>query len=193
MRTMSVLLPLSFFFLLLTQGCLCDRPKTNVPPKKVLIEYLEKVINITRESEKEDLLKLSTGELKAALLNIDSEMFVKNYLQRKLEIHHFEVISETLKDDRHARVLFYIGYTNPSEGDQVPVQSVVQNEVELEKVGGRWLIDRIVAGNSSLEFLSGKSITVDRKDIKSEEYYQQREREMEQIKSTDAMNNQNQN
>lgn len=147
-------------------ACLCEKKSQKLTPTEVVSLYLETVINITQESEKEDLLRLTTGELKAALKNSDDATFRATYLKKKLEILAFGITTKKRVTDDLVRISFYIKYKDLQKNKdhkRDDVNVIAENEVELQREYGEWLISTIFPGDLSLEFLKGIDIAVRRK------------------------------
>ena len=159
MRTSFLIL---FFLPLLITGCRCGEESKKRSPRQVVMAYLEKVFNITDHSEKDDLLRLTTGDLKATLINTDKETFERDYIRRKIDVESFEVTDVEVQPKKKAIVTFKLQYKEIGEGSEDLVRTV-ENHVGLVMERDRWYIEEIMQGDSVMDFLIGKVIRVKKK------------------------------
>lgn len=140
-------------------ACTCDPKPKDREPKEILTAYLERVVNVTQAKDREDLLVLTTGEIKAALLNATEAEFRRAYIQKRYDVQAFEITGESKTTPDSVMLSFYMQYRDKPQGDPNPIDVLIQNQVELVRENDRWLINRIFPGDSRLEFLKGVRIT----------------------------------
>ena len=156
---MRTLIILSFVTSLL--GCdvmkkwIYERNHSEMSAEEVLESYLTIAFNMESVSEKEKLMGLTGGKLKAALAGATAETMQKAYIDPRYELKSFSIVDRTDRTPRVTEITFLLSYLDLPEGetDFKKAPSVeTENTVMLEKEKGVWLMTDVLGQKSLIDF-----------------------------------------
>ncbi len=147
---------LSFGFLLSCTKS-CHSGFQNYTPEQIVEAYLDIALNMKNPSEKEKLLELTTGNLKAAIAQASDQVIMDAYVQKKYRINSYSVIERTDRTPRETEISFRLIYEDPSKVDgtdqgQAKPLITTDNRVALIRENKTWLIRDVVGQKTSIDF-----------------------------------------
>jgi hypothetical protein len=151
---------LSFLFLLV--GCTMQKcggnEQANVSPEDQLHSYITTAVNITKVEQKEDLLSLTSGPLRSALVNATDETFKKAYIDKKFDFKSFEILERKEgASDKEVLVEFRLKYKSWNAGEDGSRAPTVEttNRATLFYDKGQWSIYRVESQGSNFDWEYG--------------------------------------
>ncbi len=147
---------LSLGFLSSITGCTCS-DDDRIAPEKAVETYLDIALNMRSIEEKEDLLELTTGALKAAIASANDEVIRQAYIDKKYSFQSYSVIERRDRTPREVEITFQLIYQdlgtkeNPRKPDGVAV-TTTENTLVLIKEKHQWLIREVLGHKTSLDF-----------------------------------------
>ena len=132
----------------------CEPDREDMSALEVLERYIEMSTSIDDVSQREILLSLTSGALRAALEGATDEAIKEAYIDRKIELDNYSVISERKRTPREVEITFQISYfdrSNMEEGDPPLVSA--KNTVKIFKENEIWsVVDVIGSGDTEVTF-----------------------------------------
>jgi hypothetical protein len=158
-----------FVFASLLSGCTgggCSSRK-DVPPEEQLHSYIDKAVNVTKPLDRTELVELTTGSLKSALVNMSEEAFKQAYIERKYDFRSFEIIERRDVSEKEVQIEFRIVYKSWRPGERTERAPILdtKNRAYLNYEYGRWAISKVESMGSSFEWEVGLPLD----DVKAEE------------------------
>lgn len=136
----------------------CDPPRDKMTPLQVLERYIDTSTGMDDVKQRALLLSLTGGALHAALEGATDEAIKEAFIDRKIELDNFSVISELERTPVERDIAFLISYydsgtgADTAEGDERPLVSV-RNTVRMFKQDGVWsVVDVVSAEGSEITF-----------------------------------------
>jgi hypothetical protein len=177
----------------------CSGGAEDIPPEDQLHSYIKAAVNVTKIEHKQELVDLTTGSLKAALINASEETFKKAYIDKKYDFKNFEIIQRKDKEPgKETDIDFKLTYRSwaaGEAGDRAPVVSTT-NRATLQYDHGQWALAKIESLSSNFEWdvglplddVSTKGITPESEPVSVESSRQQgEEAQKEQEKEQKAL------
>ncbi len=146
--------------LLLIVGCSmrgCSS-KSDVPPEEQLHNYINTAVNITSIEEKQELIDLTTGELRRAISGADQEAFMKAYVEKKYDFRGFEIVERRdIEAEKVIEIDFRLNYKSWSAGEEPDLVPFVEtlNRAILSYEYGHWAISNVQSLESSFDWEVG--------------------------------------
>jgi hypothetical protein len=142
-------------------GCLpkaCTGGPNDISPEDQLHSYIKAAVNITKPEHRNDLVGLTTGGLKAALVNASEETFKRAYIDKKYDFRGFEVMSSKQSDDgKETTIDFKLTYRSWNAGepeDRAPVTQTT-NRATLQYEHGQWALSKVESLSSQFDWEVG--------------------------------------
>jgi hypothetical protein len=183
-----------FLSCLLLMGCNlrgCGGGANDIPPEDQLHSYIKAAVNVTKQEHKQELVELTTGALKAALINASEETFKKAYIDKKYDFKNFEIIQRKDKEDgKETEIDFKLTYRSWTAGEAGERAPVVQtnNRATLQYEHGQWALSKVESLGSQFEWdvglpmddVSTKGVTPEDAPVSVESSRQQGEEAQQQ-------------
>lgn len=140
-----------FSFILFTSllaGCNIRKPSLN-SPQAVLSEYVTLSMSMKSLSEKVKLLKLTSGDARKMLENLDEEKFRAFFLDTRREFVSLKIRDERdLAPTRHT-ITYEITYKShsPNSDDLI----TLKKHAVLDRIDGSWLISEVQNLKTNIE------------------------------------------
>ncbi len=162
---------LIFLFL---QACTCesrytDKDHSEMSAEDVVKAYLETVFNITNFKQKEDLMHLTTGELRSSLAQADEETFKTAYMLGRYKLKEFAILNRRDRTPKAIDITYELKYVETSAADKTEAFITTENTVSLlQEDDDKWYISEVVGNITSMEFPDIRSthIKPEKKEIK---------------------------
>ena len=146
---------------MLSAGCSmrgCTGETKDIPPEDQLHSYISMAVNVTLPEQREELVSLTTGALKSALVNASEESFKKAYIDKKYDFKTFEIVSrKDNPDSKEIELDFKLVYRSWHAGeppDRAPLLETV-NRANMVYDHGQWALSRVESLSSSFEWEVG--------------------------------------
>jgi|GEM_PF-6512363 len=139
------------------RGC-SGRGRVDIAPEDQLHAYINTAVNVTKSEQRQDLLDLTTGELKGSLINASEETFKRAYIDKKFDFKSFDIVQrKDAPGGKETQVDFKLVYKSWSAGessDRAPLLETT-NRATLEYEHGQWAISKVESLGSSFEWEVG--------------------------------------
>ena len=141
----------------LVVGCAstCQKTRDDLTPEEVVEQYLELVFNMERIDQKNDLLELSTGSLRAALAGATDDTIQEAYIRERYQLQRFSVVERRDRTPREVEVTYEIVYREKEEGNadfQMANTVQTENTVSVIRENRRWYIRAVLGSKTTIEF-----------------------------------------
>lgn len=150
----------TFLFVFLICGCSIGRcsARKDIPPEDQLHAYISRAIDVTKMEQRQELVDLTTGALRSALINASDESFKKAYIDKHYDFKAFEIVSKN-EDIPGERILIdfrllYKSWNAGEQPDRVPVVDT-KNRATLVYEHGRWAIFNVESLESTMDWEVG--------------------------------------
>ena len=161
MRKIRLVSLFSFFLLI---GCtkMCSSGRDAMTPEEVVQAYLDISLNMTEVGQKEELLKLTTGNLKNALESASDDVITSAFIKQNLKLDRYSVVERRDRTPRETEVTFYLSYRNLGADKSVKLENApttkTENTVQVVKRDGAWYIADVLGKKTSIDFILGDEI-----------------------------------
>lgn len=151
---------INFALVTLLVGCslrTCSSKK-DVPPEDQLHAYISRAVDVTRPEQRQELIDLTTGPLRSALVNASEESFKRAYIEKHYDFKGFEIV-ERRDVDPGKRIeldfkLVYRSWNSGEQPDHVPMMETV-NRATLDYDLGHWAIASVESLKTSMDWEVG--------------------------------------
>lgn len=143
---------------LLMTACtkMCGVSHKDMGPEQVVEAYLNTAFNMTTPAEKEELMRYTTGNLKAAIAGATDETVRTAYIDRRYKITRYSVVERLDKTPRETQITFELVYRDLGTDKNVKAEDAAmvttENALSMIRENGRWLIKDVVGAKTSIEF-----------------------------------------
>lgn len=154
----------SLFSFLLLMGCtkMCSSGREAMTPEEVVQAYLDISLNMTEIGQKQELLKLTTGNLKSALEGASDELVTSAFIKQDFKLDRYSVVERRDRTPRETEITFYLSYRNLGADKSMPLenapQTTTENTVSVVKRDGAWSISDVLGKKTSIDFILGDEI-----------------------------------
>lgn len=137
-------------------GCTCS-DDDRIAPEMAVESYLDIALNMRSIEEKEDLLDLTTGALKAAIASANDEVIRQAYIDKKYSFQSYAVMERRDRTPREVEITFQLIYQDlgskeqPRKAEEVAI-TTTENTLVLIKEKDQWLIREVLGHKTSLDF-----------------------------------------
>ncbi len=152
---------LSFLFLI---GCskMCSSGREDMTPEQVVQTYLDISLNMTKVSQKQDLMKLTTGNLKNALTQAPDDIIMSAFIKQNYKLERYSVIERRDRTPRETEITFLLTYRNlgpdkKADPETAP-KTTTENTLSVVKEDGAWFIRDVLGKKTSIDFLLDEEI-----------------------------------
>jgi hypothetical protein len=148
--------------LLLLVGCSMQKcgggAYGDISPEDQLHSYITTAVNVTKPEQKEDLLNLTSGPLRAALVNTTPESFKKAYIDKKFDFKTFEIINRKEgASSKEVLIEFRLKYKSWNAGENSERMPIVEttNRATMFYEKGQWNIYRVESQGTNFDWEIG--------------------------------------
>jgi hypothetical protein len=136
----------------------CSGAREDIPPEDQLHAYITIAVNVTTPEQRQELAELTSGALKAAIVNASPESFKRAYIDKKYDFRSFDVLARNdLPGGKETQIDFKIVYkswNSGESGDRAPVVEI-SNRATLVYENGQWAISKVESFGSNFEWEVG--------------------------------------
>ena len=145
---------LLFLYISICSSCTksCSDSKQTEAAEQVLRSYMELAFSLNKIEDKENLIKLTGGELKVAIASASSQNFKEAYLSQRYSLDGFSIIERRDLTPIKTMITYQLQYKESSQTNAEDAYIVAENTVLLEKNNDKWLIYRVLSNSTSIEF-----------------------------------------
>ena len=133
-------------------------------PEQVVEAYLDVALNLTRISERANLLKYTTGNLHSAIAEVSDETIQKAYIDRKIKLKSYSLLERRDRTPRESEITFQIIYddlqTTPDLKEDQAATIKTDNTVRVIREKGLWLVSDVLGKKTSIEFPDLKDMEI---------------------------------
>jgi len=152
---------LSFLFLI---GCskMCGSGRNDMTPEQVVQTYLDISLNMTKVEQKQDLMKLTTGNLKNALVQAPDDVITAAFIKQNYKLERYSVVERRDRTPRETEITFLLTYRNlgadkKADPETAP-KTTTENTLSVVKEDGAWFIRDVLGKKTSIDFLLDEEI-----------------------------------
>ncbi len=131
-------------------------------PEQVVQAYLDISLNMTDVNQKQELLKLTTGNLRSALEGASDQIITAAFVKQNFKLERYSVVERRDRTPRETEITFSLSYRNLGTDKSTPVESAPQttteNTVSVVKREGAWYINDVLGKKTSIDFILGDEI-----------------------------------
>lgn len=126
-------------------------------PEEVVESYLDIALNMTQPEEKESLMALTTGSLKAAISSASNETIKSAYIDKSYKMGYYSVVERRDRTPRETEVTFLLNYKDlGKKGEAVKEDEAAtittENTVIVIRENEEWLIREVLGQKSTIDF-----------------------------------------
>ncbi len=147
-----------------TRGC---SQGEDIPPEEQLHSYISHAVNVTKNSDRQELINRTSASLKSNLVNMSDEAFKRAYIEKKYDFRTFEIIERKDLGEKEVTIDFRLQYKAWNSGER-PERSPLldtRNRAYMVYELGHWTIARVESLQSDFEWEEGLPMD----DVKGEE------------------------
>lgn len=131
---------------------------SDIPPEDQLHSYISLAVNVTTPEQKQELLDLTTGDLKSALSGATEESFKRAYIDRKYDFKSFDILErKDVPDKKEVTIDFKLVYKSWNAGESADRAPVIEttNRATLDYENGQWALAKVESQGSNFEWEVG--------------------------------------
>ncbi|MGE0171977.1 MAG: hypothetical protein AB7T49_04300 [Oligoflexales bacterium] len=152
------------FFTLLGCTKMCGKARSEMTPEEVVETYLNVSLNMRDPVEKENLLALTTGTLKSAIMQASDETIQKAFIERNYQLDSYSVVERRDRTPRETEITFRLQYRDLGKNRNVKPQdapvTTTENTVSVIKEEKSWFMKDVLGKKTSIDFpVSNEVIT----------------------------------
>jgi hypothetical protein len=135
---------------------MCGKSRSEMNPEEVVEAYLNISLNMKVVEQKEDLLKLTTGTLKSAILQSDNETLQKAFIDKTYILETYSVVERRDRTPRETEITFRLEYRDlgddaTAKADDAP-KIITENTVSVVREDKAWFIKDVLGKKTSIDF-----------------------------------------
>lgn len=157
-----VLSPLLAFLFLVGCNKMCNSGRDDMTPEQVVQTYLNISLNMTKVEEKQELLKLTTGDLKSALEQASDEIITNAFLKQNYKLEAYSVVERRDRTPRETEITFLLRYKNLGPNKSIPIDQApevkTENTLSVIKHDGAWYIRDVIGKKTTIDFAMEEEI-----------------------------------
>jgi len=154
--------PLLCFLFLIGCSKMCGSGREDMTPEQVVQTYLDISLNMTKVEQKQDLMKLTTGNLKNALVQAPDDIILSAFIKQNYKLERYSVIERRDRTPRETEITFLLTYRNlgpdkKADPETAP-KTTTENTLSVVKEDGAWYIRDVLGKKTSIDFLLDEEI-----------------------------------
>ena len=133
----------------------CSGGRKDIPPEEQLHSYISTAVNVTKPEQRQELVNLTAGPLKAALVNASEETFKRAYIEKKYDFRSFDIVQrKDAPGGKETQVDFKLVYKSWNAGEPSDRAPIVEtnNRATLVYEHGQWAIQKVESLGSAFEW-----------------------------------------
>lgn len=152
---------LSFLFLV---GCskMCGSGRNDMTPEQVVQTYLDISLNMTKVEQKQNLMKLTTGNLKNALVQAPDDVITAAFIKQNYKLERYSVVERRDRTPRETEITFLLTYrnlgTDKNADPETAPKTTTENTLSVVKEDGAWFIRDVLGKKTAIDFLLDEEI-----------------------------------
>jgi hypothetical protein len=136
---------------------MCGVKRGDMKPEQVVEAYLDLSFNMKDVGDRELLLDLTTGNLKAAIEGAAPDTIKAAFIERRYEIQNYSVVERRDRTPRETEVSFQLTYLDLGGGKDAKAAKdapkvTTENTVSVVRQGGVWLIRDVLGNKTAIDF-----------------------------------------
>lgn len=135
---------------------MCGDARDDMSPEQVVEAYLDISLNMTDPSEKEQLLDLTTGELKSAINSASAETMINAFVKKHYRLKTYSVIERRDRTPRETEITFLLIYNDLGDNPEAKIEEApeisTENTVAVIKERGVWYLKDVIGKRTSIDF-----------------------------------------
>ncbi|MBP9708727.1 MAG: hypothetical protein KBD78_13900 [Oligoflexales bacterium] len=149
---------LAFFALVVAFISSCTKScESELTPEAVVERYLEVALNMTEIQEKQNLLQITTGALKAAISSASEDVIRQAYINRAYKMQSYSVVERRDRTPRETEITFILSYRDLGEKASRSAEAesatiTTENTVVVVREDDRWLIREVLGHKTTIDF-----------------------------------------
>ncbi|MBC7660593.1 MAG: hypothetical protein H7249_12925 [Chitinophagaceae bacterium] len=154
--------PLLCFFILIGCSKMCSSGREDMTPEQVVQTYLDISLNMTKVEQKQDLMKLTTGNLKNALVQAPDDIISAAFIKQNYKLERYSVVERRDRTPRETEITFLLTYRNlgpdkNANADTAP-KTTTENTLSVVKEDKAWYIRDVIGKKTSIDFLLDEEV-----------------------------------
>ena len=139
-------------------GCtkMCGPNRMDMTPEQVVEAYLNLSLNMDSLDDKAQLVNLTVGNLRTALLEASDETFEKAFINKNFNLESYSVVERRDRTPRETEITFLLSYKNLGKNREVKPDLAphvtTENTVSVIKHKGAWAIKDVLGKKTSIDF-----------------------------------------
>ena len=148
-------------------GCasMCGRARDAMTPEDVVEMYLDISLNMTKVEQKQELLKLTTGNLKNALESASDDIVNQAFIKQGFKLQKYSVVERRDRTPRETEITFQLTYKNLGPDRAIKIadapQTTTENTVSVVRSDGAWYIRDVLGKKTTIDFILEEEIKPD--------------------------------
>ena len=140
------------------RGCTGGDGRNDIAPEDQLHAYINTAVNVTKQEQRQELVDLTTGSLKASLINATEETFKRAYIDKKYDFKAFDIVQRNdAPGGKETKIDFKLVYKSWNAGESPNRAPTLEttNRATLEYEHGQWAISKVESLGTSFEWEVG--------------------------------------
>jgi hypothetical protein len=139
-------------------GCtkMCGKSRSEMTPEEVVETYLNVSLNMKDPAEKENLLALTTGTLKSAIMQASDETMQKSFIDKNYQLDSYSVVERRDRTPRETEITFRLQYRDLGKNRNVKPEdapvTTTENTVSVIKEQKSWYMKDVLGKKTSIDF-----------------------------------------
>ena len=119
----------------------CTKKDGVASPQKTLTEYVSRTFSLKNPSDRQKLVELSTGQVRAALEALDDQKFKAFFVDSKREFVSLKVRDERKIDDQRFSITYELTFLTQTANSKD--QITTKKHAVFVSENGKWLISEV--------------------------------------------------
>lgn len=134
----------------------CGSSRSSLTPEQVVEAYLNISLNMKDIAQKQELLTLTTDNLRDAIVQADDEMINNAFVKKNYRLKTYSVVERRDRTPRETEITFTISYNDLGDDaarkEEDAALVTTENTVSVVKQEGIWLIRDVLGKKTSIDF-----------------------------------------
>jgi hypothetical protein len=156
------LMPALCFLILVGCSKMCGSGREDMTPEQVVQAYLDISLNMTEVGQRQELLKLATGNLKSALEQASDNVITAAFIKQNYKLERYSVVERRDRTPRETEITFLLTYKNLGPDKATKIEeaptTTTENTVSVVREDGAWYIRDVLNKKTAIDFILGDEI-----------------------------------
>jgi hypothetical protein len=130
----------------------CSKPQSKMTAEEVLESYLYIALNMENLEQRQDLQRLTSGALKAAIAGATDETMYDAYIRPQYKIESYSVVQTNDISETEKEITYQLNYKEVRDHDAHAMAVRTKNTVKMIHEDGKWFVDDVKGVTSHLDF-----------------------------------------